>query len=47
MRVRLPQGRVLKGDDLVAFKRERERIDDLLKQQDADPLKVASAKVEG
>jgi murein DD-endopeptidase MepM/ murein hydrolase activator NlpD len=47
MRVRLPQGRVLKGEDLVAFKRERERIDDLLKQQDADPLKVASAKVEG
>lgn len=47
MRVRLPQGRVLKGDDLVAFKRERERIDDLLKQQDSDPLKVASAKVEG
>ncbi|MEQ1937822.1 peptidoglycan DD-metalloendopeptidase family protein [Mesorhizobium sp. CN5-321] len=47
MRVRLPQGRTLKGDDLVAFKRERERIDDLLKQQESDPLKVASAKVEG
>ena len=30
MRVRLPVGKVLKGDDLVAFKRERERIDDLL-----------------
>lgn len=44
MRVRLPQGRVLKGDDLVAFKRERERIDDLLRQQDSDSLKVASAK---
>ncbi|TGV73512.1 M23 family metallopeptidase, partial [Mesorhizobium sp. M2D.F.Ca.ET.145.01.1.1] len=25
MRVRLPVGKVLKGDDLVAFKRERER----------------------
>ena len=47
MRVRLPVGKVLKGDDLVAFKRERERIDDLLKQQDSDQLKVASAKVEG
>jgi len=47
MRVRLPVGKVLKGDDLVAFKRERERIDDLLKQEDSNPLKVASAKVEG
>lgn len=47
MRVRLPVGKVLKGDDLVAFKRERERIDDLLKQEDTDQLKVASAKVEG
>lgn len=47
MRVRLPVGKVLKGDDLVAFKHERERIDDLLKQEDSDSLKVASAKVEG
>ncbi|WP_167378601.1 M23 family metallopeptidase [Mesorhizobium prunaredense] len=47
MRVRLPVGKVLKGDDLVAFKRERGRIDDLLKQQDNDSLKVASAKIEG
>lgn len=47
MRVRLPVGKVLKGDDLVAFKRERERIDDLLKQQDSNSLKVASAKIEG
>ncbi|AZO01236.1 M23 family metallopeptidase [Mesorhizobium sp. M9A.F.Ca.ET.002.03.1.2] len=47
MRVRLPVGKVLKGDDLVAFKRERERIDDLLKQEDSDSLKVASAKIEG
>ncbi|KQZ14633.1 peptidase M24 [Mesorhizobium sp. Root554] len=46
MRVRLPTGKVLKGDDLVAFQRERERIDDLLKQEDADPLKVASAKID-
>jgi murein DD-endopeptidase MepM/ murein hydrolase activator NlpD len=47
MRVRLPVGMVLKGDDLVAFKRERERIDDLLKREDSDQLKVASAKAEG
>ncbi|CAH2400500.1 Peptidase M23 [Mesorhizobium escarrei] len=47
MRVRLPVGKVLKGDDLVAFKRERGRIDDLLKQEDNDSLKVASAKIEG
>ncbi len=40
-------GKVLKGDDLVAFKRERERIDELMKQQDSDTLKVASAKAEG
>ena len=46
MRVRLPVGKVLKGDDLVAFQRERERIDDLLKQQDSDHLKIATAKVE-
>ncbi|RUT95614.1 M23 family metallopeptidase, partial [Mesorhizobium sp. M7A.T.Ca.TU.009.02.1.1] len=47
MRVRLPVGKVLKGDDLVAFKRERERIDELLKQEDSDSLKVASAKIDG
>jgi murein DD-endopeptidase MepM/ murein hydrolase activator NlpD len=47
MRVRLPVGKVLKGDDLVAFKRERGRIDDLLNQEDSDSLKVASAKIEG
>ncbi|RUU51335.1 M23 family metallopeptidase, partial [Mesorhizobium sp. M2C.T.Ca.TU.009.01.2.1] len=46
MRVRLPVGKVLKGDDLVAFKRERERIDDLLKQEDGNALKVASAKTD-
>ncbi|PBB26782.1 M23 family metallopeptidase [Mesorhizobium sp. WSM4307] len=47
MRVRLPVGKVLKGDDLVAFKRERERIDDLLKQEEGNSLKVASAKIDG
>lgn len=45
MRVRLPVGKVLKGEELTAFKRERERIDELLRQQDRNTLKVASAKV--
>ena len=44
MRVRLPVGKVLKGDDLLAFKHERERIDELLKD-DGDSLKVASVKL--
>ncbi|MGI6856900.1 M23 family metallopeptidase [Mesorhizobium sp. 1B3] len=44
MRVRLPVGRVLKGNDLEAFKRERERIDELLKEEkQGSPLKVASS----
>ncbi len=47
MRVRLPVGRVLKGGDLEAFKRERKRIDDLLKQEGKDGLKVAAAKLAG
>ncbi|WP_315924991.1 M23 family metallopeptidase [Mesorhizobium sp. SP-1A] len=47
MRVRLPVGKSLNGDDLVAFKRERDRIEDLLKQQDNGSLKMASAKVDG
>ncbi|WP_378948417.1 M23 family metallopeptidase [Mesorhizobium sp. ANAO-SY3R2] len=48
MRVRLPTGRILKGDELVAFKRERERIDALLKDENKDALKVASTtKVSG
>jgi murein DD-endopeptidase MepM/ murein hydrolase activator NlpD len=43
MRVRLPVGRVLKGGDLEAFKKERERIDELLREEsDGPPLKVAS-----
>jgi murein DD-endopeptidase MepM/ murein hydrolase activator NlpD len=47
MRVRLPVGRVLKGDDLAKFEKERKRIDDLLKEEAGGPLKVASAKAEG
>ena len=49
MRVRLPVGKVLKNEELEAFKRERTRIDELLQQEDGNPLKVAStnAKVGG
>lgn len=47
MRVRLPVGKVLKSEQLEAFKRERARIDELLIEEDTDPLKVASAKVSG
>jgi murein DD-endopeptidase MepM/ murein hydrolase activator NlpD len=43
MRVRLPVGRVLKDKELEAFTRERERIDELLKEDTSPPLKMASA----
>ncbi|MCX7305181.1 MAG: M23 family metallopeptidase [Hyphomicrobiales bacterium] len=42
MRVRLPVGKVLKGEELEAFKGERTRIDELLKEE-GDSLKMASA----
>ncbi len=42
MRVRLPTGRVLKGEELTAFERERDRIDALLRDENENPLKVAS-----
>ena len=41
MRTRLPSGKSLKGAELAAFKKERERIDDLLAKE-AEPQKVAS-----
>ena len=45
MRVRLPVGRVLKGEDLQAFERERDRIDALLNEDNPSAaLKVASVK---
>lgn len=45
MRARLPSGgRVLKGDDLVAFNSERQRIDDLLVDEEIGSLKMASSK---
>ncbi|BDA86076.1 peptidase M24 [Aureimonas sp. SA4125] len=40
MRIKLPSGRVLAGADLDLFKRERDRIDNLLKDRD-DPTRVA------
>ena len=43
MRVRLPAGRCSARDELEAFERERKRIDDLLKQDAKDGLKVAAA----
>ncbi|MBX3584312.1 MAG: M23 family metallopeptidase [Rhizobiaceae bacterium] len=48
MRVRLPVGKVLKNKELEAFKRERTRIDELLKDENGgNSLKMASAKVSG
>ena len=44
MRVRLPEGRVLKGDELQAFMRERVRIDELLKEEGGNSLKVAAVE---
>lgn len=44
MRVRLPTGKVLKGEELAAFENERKRIDQLLQgSEDADAVKVAAA----
>ena len=34
MRIRLPRGRVLSGNELADFERERDRIDQLLKEPD-------------
>ncbi|MDN2566972.1 M23 family metallopeptidase [Aquibium sp. A9E412] len=42
MRVRLPDSRALKGEDLAAFQRERDRIDALLEERASDPFTVAS-----
>ncbi|MGH7004320.1 MAG: M23 family metallopeptidase, partial [Alphaproteobacteria bacterium] len=43
MRIRLPSGGELRGDDLVAFKRERERIDQLLLDDGTAATKVAAS----
>jgi murein DD-endopeptidase MepM/ murein hydrolase activator NlpD len=42
LRIRLPRGRVLEGEFLAGFERERERIDALLATPGATPAKVAS-----
>jgi murein DD-endopeptidase MepM/ murein hydrolase activator NlpD len=47
MRVRLPVGRVLKGEAMAKFKSERDRIDTLLKEDPNGSLKVASVKLGG
>ena len=44
MRVRLPNEKALKGEQLEAFKKERERIDQLLRDGDEPPLKMASVR---
>lgn len=44
MRVRLPAGKTLKGEELTAFERERERIDEIMKENDDSALKVASTR---
>ena len=43
MRVRLPVGKRAEGQGTEAFAREKTRIDELLKEEDSDALKVASA----
>ncbi|MCO4319194.1 M23 family metallopeptidase [Phyllobacterium sp. 21LDTY02-6] len=43
MRIRLPSGGELRGDDLLAFKRERERIDQLLLDDGSPTTKVAAS----
>src|SRR5690606_32180026 len=47
MRVRLPVERALKGEELEVFLKERERIDELLREETAPALKMASARVAG
>lgn len=38
MRIKLPSGRALKGDELATFERERDRIDTLLRERVESPL---------
>ncbi|MBO0663337.1 M23 family metallopeptidase [Jiella sp. MQZ9-1] len=41
MRIKLPAEKILTGDDLLTFKRERDRIDTLLKDRVDEPLLAA------
>ncbi len=43
MRVRLPNSRMLAGEELVAFQRERERIDELQREEGSNPLRSRAA----
>ncbi len=43
MRIRLPNSRVLKNEDLEAFQRERKRIDTLLQEEQPPATKVAAS----
>jgi len=43
MKIRLPRGRVLKGDTLTRFQTERDRIDTLL-ERDGDPQRIAEKR---
>ena len=47
MRVRLPAGKTLRNDELTAFKRERDRIDEIIKENEDGSLKLASVKNTG
>ena len=44
MRIRLPKGSVLKGENLASFQKERDRIDDLLRDEEEGDIDLASAR---
>lgn len=44
MRIRLPSGKTLGGGELAAFKRERNRIDEIMKDNAKSAMKMASTK---
>jgi murein DD-endopeptidase MepM/ murein hydrolase activator NlpD len=43
LRIRLPRGRVLEGEILIGFKRERERVDSIITRPASQNQKVAAA----
>lgn len=44
MRIRLPKGKVLQDIELASFQAERDRIDDLLRDEDDEAVDLASAR---
>ena len=44
MRIRLPKGKVLQDAELASFQAERDRIDDLLRDEDDEAVDLASAR---